>query len=599
MSNASDFIIKNGVLTKYLGAGGSVLIPDGVTTIGDGVFYRCTNLIQVNIPDSVTAIGDSAFYNCQSLSIATIPDSVTAIGNLAFAGCTNLSGVTIPDGVMTIGERAYIGCCGLADDQGFITVKKVLYGYCGNESEVMIPGGVTVIGNWAFSDCKQLTRVIIPNSVIAIGDSAFSGCESLTDMSIPDSVTIIDDYAFADCKSLTTLYIPDSVTSVGAEAFAGCRSLINVTLPTHLGALASKYFAYRADLRITIADLSVLPAKFRICAALCFAEDGGQNTDPRFVSHGKYLKANAGKLARIAAGNPALLNLLCQEKWIKVKDVDAYMAAVQQGGNAESIAMILDYQANSLTDKEKEEAAKQKEAQENTVFERAVARMDLVGISGLNFVVTGALETFADRKELKSFIEKKGGKLQPSISAKTDYLIMNGRASAGEKKKIADELGIEVITEYQFNEKADRHFEIDNKGKLIKYRGAGGDVTIPDNFKDIHGYTRYVRAIGRSAFSDCKRLSSVTIPNSVTYIDRWAFSGCENLTNVIILNNVAAICKSAFSCCRSLASVTIPDSVTEIDRSAFESCGKFRIIGNPGSYAETYAKENNIPFVAE
>ncbi len=61
MSNASDYIIKNGVLTKYLGAGGSVLIPDGVTTIGDGVFFRCTNLIQVNIPDSVTAIGDSAF----------------------------------------------------------------------------------------------------------------------------------------------------------------------------------------------------------------------------------------------------------------------------------------------------------------------------------------------------------------------------------------------------------------------------------------------------------------------------------------------------------------------------------------------------------
>ena len=56
-SSDSDFVIKNGVLKKYIGRGGNVVIPDGVTSIGDYAFNRCTNLTSITIPDSVTSIG--------------------------------------------------------------------------------------------------------------------------------------------------------------------------------------------------------------------------------------------------------------------------------------------------------------------------------------------------------------------------------------------------------------------------------------------------------------------------------------------------------------------------------------------------------------
>lgn len=67
MSNASDFIIENGVLTKYVGPGGEVVIPDGVTSIGDSAFSYCIALTSVTIPEGVTSIGGWAFFQCARL----------------------------------------------------------------------------------------------------------------------------------------------------------------------------------------------------------------------------------------------------------------------------------------------------------------------------------------------------------------------------------------------------------------------------------------------------------------------------------------------------------------------------------------------------
>ena len=87
----------------------SVVIPDLVTSIGDGAFYYCTSLASVEIGDSVTSIGDGTFDDCTSLTSIVIPDSVTSIG-AAFSDCTSLTSVVIPDSVTSIDSFAFYGC---------------------------------------------------------------------------------------------------------------------------------------------------------------------------------------------------------------------------------------------------------------------------------------------------------------------------------------------------------------------------------------------------------------------------------------------------------------------------------------------------------
>ncbi|MDR1687572.1 MAG: NAD-dependent DNA ligase LigA [Clostridiales bacterium] len=74
-------------------------------------------------------------------------------------------------------------------------------------------------------------------------------------------------------------------------------------------------------------------------------------------------------------------------------------------------------------------------------------------LKGITFVITGDLEGFENRNELKEFIERLGGKVASSISAKTSFLINNNPASPSSKNKKARELGVQVITENEFNER--------------------------------------------------------------------------------------------------------------------------------------------------
>ena len=122
---------------------------------------------------------------------------------------------------------------------------------------------------------------------------------------------------------------------------------------------------------------------------------------------------------------------------------------------------------------------------------------------------------------------------------------------------------------------------------------AFGDATIQSNTYDVEKecwvitFDKDVTKIGYYAFygyqTDCNKLTSVTIPDSVTTIGEYAFSNCESLTSVTIGNSVTTIGDSAFLCCSKLTSVTIPDSVTTIGGGAFKSCTSLTSVTIPDS----------------
>lgn len=170
---------------------GDLIIPNGVTRIGNYAFAGCGDLTSLTIPDSVVSIGYYAFSHCGRLTNVVIPDSVTSVDFAAFSYCRSLTSLEIGKGVRSIGEKAFIGCSGLTsiivDEENTTyysyknclikTSSKALILGCQTSD---ICGNVKSIGDYAFYNCSGLTSITIPFSVTSIGAYAFGGCSGLT-----------------------------------------------------------------------------------------------------------------------------------------------------------------------------------------------------------------------------------------------------------------------------------------------------------------------------------------------------------------------------------------------------------------------------------
>lgn len=189
----------------------SVVIGNGVTSIGDYAFEDCSALKMLDIPQSVTEIGSKAFLGCSALTSLALPQTVNSIGNTAFQGCSNLETINIPSGVKSIEHDTFHGCEKLKD--------------------VTIPACVTLIGNSAFKACKAFKNIEIPEGVTKIGTNAFEDCTQLETVGIPSTATNIRNFAFRNCPKLKSFVFPSGTTQIYPVVLSGCKNLESVTIP--------------------------------------------------------------------------------------------------------------------------------------------------------------------------------------------------------------------------------------------------------------------------------------------------------------------------------------------------------------------------------
>lgn len=163
--------------------------------IPENMFMNCKNLNSVQLPAGITVIGESAFYNCKSLERITIPRGVEEIGARAFEFCGSLKHLVLPESVVKIGEGAFRGCDQLADHDGFIIIRSVLYGCLNLRDTITVPQGVTTIDSDAFvlgtsTSNDVTTTIVIPESVVSITHHrAFLRCKKLETVTIPENAS--------------------------------------------------------------------------------------------------------------------------------------------------------------------------------------------------------------------------------------------------------------------------------------------------------------------------------------------------------------------------------------------------------------------------
>ena len=305
----SDFIIENGVLTRYAGSGGDVVIPEGVTAIGERAFFMQGKVESVRIPEGVEAIeGDMVGRNISG----------------AFAYCTNLKKVVLPESLRSIGSNAFAVC------------KKL--------EEINIPQSVTKIGANCFLDCKALTRVCIPNPDCEAESHVFSG-SGVEELTVP----VKTGFYLRSCGNLkiltfTTGLNPEWIEQI-SESFSMRHPAAFVEVDKDCTNLERVYAPHCSMDRL---------GNLKIPAALGFAHLAAQGFAFDSEIEGlyeAYIKKQRKKLYPMAVKEPDLLAYMISRKIIPANQLEECLTLAQAEDRAEAVAALLEYQQTALKKK--------------------------------------------------------------------------------------------------------------------------------------------------------------------------------------------------------------------------------------------------------
>ena len=531
----------------------NITLPVGLTTLQPGAFSGCSSLESVAIPNGVTSISGT-FIDCTNLTNITLPNGLDTIGSNSFRNCTSLKSIVIPESVTSIGAAAFFGCSNLSNislPDGITAIGDGTFQECTKITEFTIPSGVKSIGNSAFSTCRGLTKITIPDGVTSIGVNAFLGCIGLTDLSIPDSVTTIGAGAFNTCKGLTNIKIPDGVTEIGDNAFAYCTSLSSATLPKDLTSISNSLFENCTNLtNVTIPDniTSIGSRAFCLCKNLSAVK-----LPDSVTSIGEAAFSQCEKLTGInipkgvtTIGASAFANC------ISITSITIPDGVTQISDRTFENCVLLKKVTlpNSVT------------SIGSYAFNQCLS---LTGIDIPDGVTTIGESAFAFCESITSITIPDG------VTSLSDSVLFR----------------CDKLTTLKFSDKITSigAYAISGCYSLTSF-------TIPDT----------VTSIGSGAFYYCENLKSIKIPDGVTSILDYTFQNCTNLESVTLPERLTSIGKYAFSECTSLSSIIIPIGVTSIGECAFycysDSSLKFIVVSNY-AYSNSYNAFSGISYNAE
>lgn len=222
----ADFVIKNGVLTAYNGPGGDVVIPSGVTAIGEYALTMGSSqspVTSLTIPASVKQVQNNAFAGTRYLTEVTFLGDVESIGDYAFQSCLELNKVTFMGDVGSVGQGAFATCLGL--------------------TTVTFQGNVGSLGERVFSGCELLTSVTFQGTLDTLGDHAFSSCDALASITLPQGLTTLNSYTFMGCRSLADLQLPSTLQTIQSDAIRNCMAFSTLVVPEGVRVMGDGFFS--------------------------------------------------------------------------------------------------------------------------------------------------------------------------------------------------------------------------------------------------------------------------------------------------------------------------------------------------------------------
>lgn len=482
------------------------VVISGAVDVPRDMFGKCTGLKKVTLKNGVRSIGEDAFRDCSSLEGVIFENTVLEkISDGAFWGCSALSSIALPDSVTEIERNAFFET-GLRN--------------------IQLPEKLTLIGGGAFCNCKNLKQVQLPPQLKELGEGAFFNCENLAQIQLPSQLNKLGTDAFRDCTSLDKIDIPAGLKQIESATFCN-TGLTSVTL--HEGLTKIEDWAFHDCIKLkkiripkSVTDIGELALGIRYNMG-----NGAEEVIPGGFTVEGYTGSAAERYVKRMHQSENLYHVF-------FKDVKF----VSIGGQTAAVTNISKTKISAL---------------KTRAFTGKPLTQALTITYGGKKLVNGRDYTLTWKNN------KNIGTASVTIKGKGKY---NG--SVTKKFRIT----VQKNAVYTVSRLKYKISSADTSGKgTVVFTGATDKaarkaLTIPTTVK-IGGKSFRVTAIGTSAMSGAKKLTTVKIGANIMTVGAKAFYGCSKLSNVTIFGTKLTTAKTganAFKGIRSNCRFKVPAS---------------------------------------
>ena len=596
------FITSGPSLTHYFGLGGTVEFPKNLaiteigqfafsnfdyvpkdTAAGDVIndedpetskiwFLGDNTITTVIVPEGVETIGAYAFANLTALERVVLPSTLKTISYGAFYGCTSLKEVEGIEHVQLINRSAFQGCALTKISLGrAVAIADLAFAENKNLETVTLAPTTQSVASYAFYGCKNLVSVTIEAEKLSLGEFAFAGCTKLTDISL--NAAVLPRGVLDGCTALTSITIGKDVKEIGEYAFRGTAlATFKVAVGNTVYASGESSVILSGDgtkILLVAPKASLLTGDLSAVTAVANGAFSGNTVIetvslPNVVSVGDYAFAGCTRLSDVTLGNLTYLGRAAfMNTAVKEFTVPASLTVIGDSAfRGTKIASVTIPDGVTVGSDAFRDISTLKSVTlgDNVIVGDNAFRIDLGAREGENWTVSSV--KIGDKRVYYYVMTSPIKNITIGKNATLGYGAFYG-AAAVETVTLGE--GAKIGREAFFNAASLKNIDLSKATEI----GEGAFYGFVFNqFTDNTMQTPYVDASGNYVYAYYSAPLTAVDLSSVTSVGKEAFAYCRSLASVTLGEATKAIGERAFAGCSSLSAVDL-SNVTEIGAEAF------------------------------